>query len=355
MKSSLIILSVLFLTFIGLIFILNITYIRNPADPYIYVKKQAIGVLVGLSLMFLSTQIKIELIRKISPILVLIVFVSLILTLFIGKGPGVKRWITFPGFSIQPSEFLKVVLPVFLANIALKIKQDGELDFSKTITVFLIGAIVSFPIALQPDFGNFAFCILITLFTLFIVGAKIRYLLLISSPTIAGLIFLAIISPYRLKRLLVFLDPWKDPQGSGYQIIQSMISYSSGGITGKGIGDGIQKLFFLPSSHTDFIISVIAEELGVIGIITIITALSVITIVGFTSALKMKDEFARSLAASLTFCITFQALFNLLVTVGLVPTKGLTFPFVSYGGSSVIASFLCAGLLVSVISKNQNN
>lgn len=351
-KSSLLILSVLFLSFLGLTFILNVTYIKNPSDPYFYIKKQAIAIAIGLSVMFLMTQVKPETLRKLSPLAMLITFLFCFITLFIGKGPGVKRWLAFPGFSIQPSEFFKVVLPIFLANIVLKVKKNNEeIDFSKAITLFLIGAALSFPIALQPDFGNFFFCILTILFILFIAGTKIRYLLIISSPAVAGLALLAIISPYRLKRILVFLDPWKDPLGSGYQIIQSMISYSSGGLTGRGIGDGIQKLFFLPSSHTDFIISVIAEEIGVIGILTIVIALSVIAIIGFTSALKIKEDFSRIVVAGTTFCITFQGLLNLLVTTGLVPTKGLTFPFISYGGSSVIASFACAGILLSAMSK----
>lgn len=335
----------------GLTFILNVTYIKNPSDPYFYVKKQAIAIIVGLSVMFLVAQVKPEIIRKISPLAMFFIFLLCFLTLFVGRGPGVKRWLSLPGFSIQPSEFFKVVLPIFLSSIVLKVKKEDEIDFSKTITIFLIGAFLSLPVAFQPDFGNFSFCILTTLFILFLAGAKIKYLLLISSPTILGLAILAIISPYRLKRLFVFLDPWKDPLGGGYQIIQSMISYSSGGLIGKGIGDGIQKLFFLPSSHTDFIISVISEEIGIIGILTIVFTLSVMAVIGFTSALKIKDDFTRLVCVSLTFCITFQGLFNLLVTVALVPTKGLTFPFISYGGSSVVASFACAGLILSTLSK----
>lgn len=351
MKSSLLVLSVLFLTFIGLIFIFNITYIRNPSAPYLFVKKQIIAVLIGISVMFLISQVRVDLIRRFSPLFMFFVFVLVVLTLFVGSGPGVKRWLVFPGFSVQPSEFFKIALPIFLSSVIAKLKQEGDLDFYKTLVVFMMGVILSAPIALQPDFGNFVFCVLITVFLIFIAGAKIRYLVAISSPTIVGLTLLAVTSPYRLKRLLVFLDPWKDPLGSGYQIIQSMMSYASGGLMGKGIGDGIQKLFFLPSAHTDFIISVIAEETGLMGIFFILVSLSLIAFVGFSSAVRSSDDFTKLLISGLTFCIVFQGVFNLLVTVGLVPTKGITFPFISYGGSSVIANFTGVGVLISSISE----
>ncbi len=350
MKSYLVVFAVLILSAIGLLFVFNVTYVRNFANPYIFVQKQAIALALGLALMFVISRTPLGVLRRLSIFLLVISFCFVIATLILGSGDA-KRWIRLPGFSIQPVEFFKIVLTLFLANVFSKIEK---IDFSTVISFVTLGLFLSFPVYLQPDYGNFAFIMIMVIFMLFIAGAKLRYLLAIAFPIIPLLALAVITAPYRMRRLLVFIDPWTDPQGSGFQVIQSLLSYASGGLTGVGIGEGIQRLFFLPAVHNDFIISSIAEEVGFLGIVVIVLLYSIVAFVGFLSASRLKDRFAKLAVASATFFISAQAILNLLVSVALLPTKGLPLPFISYGGSSTIANFIAIGIMLSGISAEEN-
>lgn len=329
---------------IGLLFIFNITSVRYEHAPYIFFKKQLIALFFGIGIMLFLSRIPFEIVKRLSPVVFIFAFALTILTLFFGG--NVKRWIYLPGFSIQPVEFLKVAFILLLANVLSKIK---EMDIYTVILFYIVSAVVSFPVLLQPDYGNFVLIFVITSFMLFVAGAKLLHILSISLPAIPLFVFLALSSPYRLKRILVFLDPWKDPHGSGFQLIQSILSYASGGLAGVGIGEGVQKLFFLPAAHTDFIISSIAEEAGFIGVLFVVAMFLLFGTVGFLTALEHKDRAKQLAVAGLTFLIVFQAFFNMLVSVGLLPPKGLPLPFVSYGGSSLVASLSAVGIIISSI------
>ena len=348
MRSALFVSSIFSLCAIGLLFIFGISPIRGGYDPYLMFKKQVIAVVIGVVLMFLISQLSHDILRKISVPIFIICFAGVISTLFLGKGSA-KRWIYFPGFSIQPVEFFKVSYIILLSNLLSKIKH--EIDIYGFLLFVLANIIFTLPILLQPDYGNFIIIFSITTFLLFIKGVKIRYILYLLIPAIPAFLSLIFFSPYRMKRILAFLSPWDDPQGKGFQIIQSMISYSAGGINGAGIGEGMQKLFFLPAAHTDFIISSIAEETGLIGITAIVMLFSVITFIGFSTAKNIKDEFSRILIAGITFMLSIEVVINLFVSVGLLPAKGLPLPFVSYGGSSIISSFIAAGIILQGITK----
>jgi len=344
MRHTLLILSATVLSGIGLLFIFSTTSVRYEHDPYIFFKKQLIAFFFGISLMFLFSKMPFELIKKFSPLVFALFLALTILTLFLGG--KVKRWIYLPGFSIQPVEFMKVSFVLLLSNILPKIKK---IDFYTVAMFYILSAAVAFPIILQPDYGNFVLVFIITSFMLFVSGAKIFHILSITLPVIPFFVFLVISSPYRMKRILVFLDPWKDPTGDGFQLIQSILSYAAGGLTGVGIGEGMQKLFFLPASHTDFIISSIAEEAGLIGVIFVVLLFLLFGVIGFSISIDEKDKSKQLAVAGLTFLIVFQAFFNMLVSVGLLPTKGLPLPFISYGGSSLVACLSSVGIILSVI------
>jgi len=349
MKPALFIFSIFSLCAIGLLFIFGISPIRGGYAPYIMFKKQVIAVAIGILLMFLVSRIPHELLRKISVPIFVICLIGTISTLFLGKGSA-KRWIHFPGFSIQPVEFFKVAYIILFSNIISKVKE--QIDIYGFMLFVLANIILTLPILIQPDYGNFIIIFTISTFLLFIKGVKIRYILSLLLPAIPAFVALIFISPYRIKRILAFLSPWEDPQGKGFQIIQSMISYSAGGIKGEGIGEGMQKLYFLPAAHTDFIISSIAEEIGLIGIAIIVLLFSIVTFIGFSAAKSIKEEFPKLLTAGLTFMIAIEVIINLFVSVGLLPAKGLPLPFVSYGGSSIISSFIAAGIILQAITKD---
>ncbi len=354
MKAKLFIFSVFTLCAIGMLFILSITSVRMYSkDPFVLFKKQLTSIFLGFMIMFLVSKLPFHVMKKISLVIFIISFVLVLSTLFVGEGK-VKRWIHLPGFSIQPVEFFKIGIILLYSNVLSKIKRE-DIDFYAFLLFAVSFFVLSIPVLLQPDYGNFLLIMLFCFSLLFIKGVKMRYFFLTSAPVLALFFFFAVSSTYRMNRILAFLDPWKDPQGKGFQIIQSMVAYSSGGLSGVGIGEGTQKLFFLPEAHNDFIISSIAEETGMVGILLIILLLFFVIFIGFSSAISLKDEFAKLVVAGSTFIIGVEAVMNLYVSVGLMPAKGLPFPFVSYGGSSMLKSFTLAGIILSGIAHAEDD
>ena len=207
--------------------------------------------------------------------------------------------------------------------------------------------IVSVLILAQPDLGSCAFIFLLSAVLFFWAGLRIKYILMAFSLFIPVFYFLVIRVPYRLSRITAYLNPWQDPQGSGFQIIQSFLAYGLGGLNGVGLGQGMQKLFYLPSSYNDFILSVIGEELGLIGVLFVLVMYGVIFVCGIQMVEKAHRDYERLLILSLTLLIVLQALINILVTTGLIPTKGLPLPFVSFGGTSILFNLMAVGLLLA--------
>lgn len=264
----------------------------------------------------------------------------------VGKAAGgASRWIALGPFRLQPGELFKVALVVYLAMSLAKKGHKMQLFRVGIIPHLVLPGIAMGLLILEPDFGTTVIVALVTFTMLFIGGARVAYLLggiLISIPVAVHLIAS---SPYRMARMAAFLDPWSHRQESGYQVVQSLMTLGSGGWFGKGLGHGPSKLYFLPAAHTDFILAVIGEELGFLGVALVITCFAALLYVGFTVALKTKDKFKSYLAAGLTSMLIIQATLNFFVVMGLVPTKGLTLPLVSYGGSSLIVGCWMMGVL----------
>ena len=323
-------------------------------DSYFYLKRQAFFGLLGLSLLIMARYIPVSLYRKlVYPIL----FISLALLgvlFFPGVGKkvgGACRWLNLAGFSLQPSEVAKLSLAVYIAYSMSKKGADMS-KFSKGLLphVIIVGAFMVL-ILLQPDLGTTVILGCWLMILLFIGGLSLMQLipmLLVALPLMLWLVWKA---DYRLKRWWAFINPWDDPQGLGFQIIHSFLAFGSGGIFGVGLGNSKQKLLYLPEPHTDFILSILAEELGLLGITVIITLFAVLIMRGIKVALRAQDLFSTYLALGIIILIGLQVLINMGVVVGLLPTKGLTLPLLSYGGSSLVVNFIGIGILLSISAR----
>ena len=337
---------------IGLIMVWSSSYIlasESFGTPYHYIIRQliylfmAIGVAYGVSKTKYTFWIKYGYLVNI--------LASLIVALTIVKGigasaKGASRWLSFGGMSIQPGEIVKfTVILSALSFFENWNKMDSKERLKHGGTLFL-------PLALlikQPDFGTFFICFVVISFVCFMSSFPRKYFYY--SLMGGGLAGVAILfsQAYRVKRMLTYLDPWKNPQGSGFQIIQSYMAFANGAIFGQGLGNSNEKLFYLPEAHNDFIFSVIGEELGFIGVFFLICLFVAFIDFGFKLALQVKDRIGIIMASAIVFVLGLQALLNMGVVLGLLPTKGLNLPFVSYGGSSLMCNFFGIGLLLSVI------
>jgi cell division protein FtsW len=274
----------------------------------------------------------------------------LLLAVFIPKVgitvSGARRWIRLWPSTFQPSELVKLSMVIFLARyISMPyFKKDSFISFLIPIGIMAIFQAV---FLFQPDFGATINLGIITITMLILGGTKLRYIMYLAALSIPVLVKL-VMQPYRLKRILAFLDPWSDPQGSGFQLIQSFIALGSGGLTGVGPGNGKQKLSFLPEIHTDFIFSLIGEELGFIGALGVVSLFLFLFYKGMSIANRMETGFRYYLAYGLTIMIVLQAIINFSVATGLVPTKGLPLPFISYGGSSLLVNMIAIGILLNL-------
>jgi len=261
---------------------------------------------------------------------------------------GARRWFGFAGIGGQPSEFAKIAVIFFVAAI-LERRMDriDDLRYSLVPVGLVLGSVVGL-IMLQPDLGTALSIIVIVMAMVFAAGISYRYivgLLLVSVPA-ASIVLMS--ADYRRRRMMVFLDPWKDPLGDGFQVIQSLIAIGTGGVFGRGLMAGVQKLFYLPYPHTDFIYAVIGEELGLAGTTVVLACFCVIAWRGLRTAMRAPDRFGAFLALGLTTMIVVQAFFNISVVLGLLPTKGIPLPFVSFGGSSLLMSMIGMGILLNV-------
>ncbi|HLG19072.1 MAG TPA: putative lipid II flippase FtsW [Bdellovibrionota bacterium] len=258
------------------------------------------------------------------------------------------RWLNLGGLVFQPSEFVKLTVVLYTAAYLAKARERIQ-KFSKGLLPLLatVGGIV-LVLLKEPDFGTAVLVTFVVAMMVFVGGANLWHVGALGA--LAGVASYALIlsSAYRRRRLMAFLHPWQDPLGSGFQILQSFIAFQNGGFQGQGLGDGTQKLLYLPEMHTDFIFAVIAEELGFLGSFLVIFLFALIVIQGFRLSLRLREPFTSSLALGLTGLIGFQAFFHMAVVMGLVPTKGLTLPFISYGGSSLVITLMSIGLLLSL-------
>lgn len=346
--------SMIILAIFGIVMIYSASFVWAEYkfnDSFKFVKAQGIFFLVGLFLIYFLIKIDIDFFKKKANLILLGCFILLVLVLIPGIGTirnGSRSWFGIGGFGIQPSEFSKIGLIIYtskyLANnnkIMRSIKQ-GVLPILLVIgTFFLL-------IMLEPDFGT-AMVITITLIVIiFTSGVKLSFFANIGIVGILGIIALIIVAPYRMARIVSFLNPWSDPLGSGFQIIQSLYAIGPGGLLGQGFLQSRQKSFYLPEPQTDFIFSIISEEFGILGVIIVCSLFFIIFYRSIKIALRQSDLFKKYLVFGLAFAIIIQAILNLSVVIGLIPVTGVTLPFLSYGGSSLLVSMASIGIILNI-------
>lgn len=317
-----------------------------------FLQRQALYAIVGAILFFIASKIDYDVWRKASWPLAVACTVLLVMVFIpsIGhRAGGSSRWIPLGFFNLQPSEFAKLAAVLFTVYLLDKKEDLNEVkDFLPFLVVVLMAALV----IAQPDMGTALLISTTFLAMLFIAGLPWIYVSGISAFGVASSAALIVIAPYRFKRLISFIDPQKFSKQGGFQIIQSLVSIGSGGLSGVGLAMSKQKFFFLPAAHTDFIFAIIGEELGLIGSVLVVTAFVLLAVSGFSIAYNSKVGYARLLAAGLTVMITLQALVNMGAVVGLLPITGVPLPLISFGGSSLLVNMFALGIIASIASKN---
>lgn len=343
------------LMIIGLVFVYSASSVfalEKFGTPYYFLKKQIVGLSIGIAGLFTLQWCTPSLIKKLSPVAFLLSIIASALTLlpsFSHHIHGSSRWLSIAGFSLQPSELLKMVFIIYCAHVLSKKKYKYSFIRGFLPVLVIVLLIPSIILLLEPDFGLTVTLFLTLLMMLFLANFHIRHIL-ITIFSLMPLAFLLIITkPYRMQRIATFLNPWRDPKGSGFQIIQSLIAIGSGGFLGVGIAQSKQKFFYLPMQHTDFIFSIIAEETGFIGVVTIISLYSALLYYGIKIAQQLADPFSRLVILGFVVLINLQAVINIAVTVGLVPTKGIGLPFISYGNTALVCNLWMIGIIMVLV------
>ncbi len=327
---------------------------EQAGNPYTFLWRQLVWLLLGFAGMFWLMTVDYRRLRR--PVVIFtalcLVVVLLLGVLFLTKAHATHRWIRLGPVSVQPAEIAKLAIVLYLAWFLERRRRPGSFgvnDPVRTIApalgpvVVLMGLVV-----IEPDMGTAFELLLIALVMLYIAGLSPRYLLAAAAVAFPAAYLLIIRVPYRYERVMAFLHPSADPRGHGFQLMQSLIAVGSGGPFGVGLMESRQKLFYLPEAHTDFIFAVLCEELGLIAAAIILTLFAVYAWRGFRAALLAQDDFGRLAAAGITTMVLAQALINVSVVIGLMPTKGLPLPFMSYGGSSLLAMLLATGVLLNI-------
>src|SRR5258707_634888 len=323
---------------------------KENGNQFYYVIKQGVWMGIGFIVMILAMQFNYQQLksRRIVYGLLLVSTITLLSVFGFGSVNGAHRWMKFPGFSVQPSELSKLALAIFLAYFLEK-RAGEEGDLWRTfIPCGLITGWLAFLVVVEPDFGTALMLALIFTVMIYTAGARLVHLGLAAAPALLTALGLLIFVPWRLKRLITFLDPWADQQGSGFQVVQSLIAIGSGGPNGLGFAQGKQKMLFLPFAHSDFIFAVIGEELGLVGALTVVAVFALFLWRGVRAALLAPDRFGMLLSLGIVTSIVAQALFNISVVLSLVPTKGIPLPFISYGGSSLVPTLAAVGVLLNI-------
>ncbi len=336
----------------------SIIALEKHGDGYHYIKKQIVFVLLGLGVMAGASKVPYRHWRKLAYPAVLVSIALLALLIVPGFGTkvgGATRWFRVGGISFQVSEMVKVALVIFLAHYLTK-KIMHVKEFSRVFIIPLVILLIILGLVLcQPDFGAAVIMVMVFMLMFYLAGSRITYLAGLAATAIPMGAILIMQESYRMRRLLSFLNPWEDPDRTGFQIIQSFISFGSGGTFGVGLGNSMQKLFYLPEPHTDFILSVIAEEGGFFGVVIVVLLFSTLVIRGFMISFRCKNLFGMLLASGLTAVIALEVFINMAAVMGLVPTKGLVLPFLSYGGTSLMMCMMLVGILLNISSHQERN
>lgn len=323
----------------------------NTGDSLYFLKRHLFYLAIGYLMMFLAMSVDLALVRSLAKPLIgaAVVLLVLVLVPHIGKEiSGAKRWFKLGMFNFQPSEFAKIAIIVYMADFVSRKGSLMKTFFRGYVPAMLVLGLVVGLVLLEPDLGTAVTISVITIIILFASGARGSHLLTFLLAGIPALYVLVFSAPYRRRRIMAFLNPWADKRGVGFQIIQSFVALGSGGLIGVGLGQSRQKLFYLPASHTDFIFSIIGEELGFLGVASIVILFTLFLWQGMKVSFRANEGFEKVLSMGIVSLIAFEAVINIGVTAGAFPTKGLPLPFISYGGSGLIFHLMAIGLLLNV-------
>jgi len=320
------------------------------ASQFTYFYKQGGFTLAGLAVMFAASRLDYSLFEK-PPVVFSIFAGTVILLVAVFAFPeinGARRWIRMGSFSIQPSEIAKIALPIFLAYFLTR--NEARIGEIKSTVIPCVGALALLGglVFIEPDLGTTIVLCAVFSAVYFAAGAKILHIASVAAVMVVGALFAVLLAPWRVERLMAFLDPFKHSDDAGYQVVQSLYAIGSGGVFGEGFAKGQQKLFYLPYPYSDFIFSVVGEELGLIGTLAVVLAFGLLLWRGARAAIKAPDRFGMLLGIGIITGIIVQALFNISVVTSLLPAKGIPLPFISYGGSSVIVTMFAVGILLSI-------
>ena len=345
---------VLFLVGIGIVMVYSASSavaLKKFGSDYLFLKKQALFALMGIVALVICRHFPYQWYRPLTYPFLALALIFLIAIQFTDYGlsaGGSARWLRFGKFSFQPSEFARFALVLFLAYSLEKKEakiREFSIGFLPHLLVFIAFAICLF---IQPDFGSVVILAVLTWLLMFVGGVRSLYLFSSLIVLLPIAYYYLINAEYRIKRILSFLDPWQYPADVGYQVVHSLMAFGTGGLWGAGIGKGAQKLFYLPEPHTDFIFSVIGEEFGLVGVLMIIGLYALVLVKGIQIACKAPDTFGSLMAVGLTIALGLQVCINMGVALGLLPTKGLTLPFLSYGGTSLLLNMASVGILMNI-------
>lgn len=323
---------------------------RETGSQFHYVIKQGIGTGIGFIAMVAAMQFDYNRLRD-RRIVYGLLGISVLLLIAVFAFPavnGAQRWIKFKGFSMQPSELSKLGLVIFLAYFLEKRAGEEQSFFRTFVPCAFVTGVLAVLVVAEPDLGTALMLAMVFAVLIYAAGARLLHLGMAALPAVIGVIGLLVFVPFRMRRMVMFLDPWADPQGSGFQVVQSLIAIGSGGPNGLGFAQGKQKMLFLPFAHSDFIFAVVGEELGLIGTLTVLSIFGLFLWRGLRVALLAPDRFGMLLSLGIVTGIVVQALFNISVVLSLVPTKGIPLPFISYGGSSLVLTLASVGILLNI-------
>jgi cell division protein FtsW len=320
-------------------------------DPYFFLKKQLCWAALGGACLWGALRIDYRRLERWTIPLLIVAGVLLVLVLVPPFGQsinGTRRWLRFGPVSFQPAELAKLALVVFLAAFLARRKDELQQLWRGFVPPVAVAVGFALLVVVQPDLGSAVTLVAVTFALLFLAGSRMSHLSMVFVAVVPFVIAAVLFAPYRLRRVMAFLDPWQDPRGSGFQIIQSWLALGSGGLFGRGIGDSRQKLFYLPEAHTDFIFAIIGEEGGFLGAMLVLALFVVLLWRGLRIGLRTPEPFGAYLALGITVLLATQTFVNLGAVTGLLPTKGLPLPFISFGGSALVVTMFATGVLLNI-------
>ena len=346
------------LSVVGLLFIFSASSYSADVqfgDPFHYVKTQAVALVLGVPVMFAVTFVDLEKVKKWAVVIYIIclILLALVFVPVLGvESYGAKRWLNLGFFTIQPSEYAKFGMVILLAKVA---SEKGVDTMPKILLLFLIGGAVAVLLLLEPNMSITICVVLVTAVMIFIAGGKIKHLVALGMPVLIAGVTLIFAEPYRVRRIFAFLDPWASPLDEGYQLIQSYYALGSGGLFGVGYGNSRQKYLFLPFAESDFILSVIGEEIGLVGVVLVIAVFMFVVVKAWIVAMRAKDRFSCYMTAGISAVLAVQTALNVAVVSGAIPPTGLPLPFVSAGGSSLVAYMVALGLVMNASRQSRQS